>query len=110
MTLADLRPLHQKIVLVKSARDQGNPPAARRGTIEVHDDPVGRGIPVVQIAVDFPPMFSTPAHHHTITLDAAGIERLLASECNGTFEITVDEPLDPAAPPASDRAARAGAR
>jgi hypothetical protein len=98
MTLTDLRTLHQKIVLVKSARDRRNPPAALRGTIEVHEDPRERGTPVVQVALDFPQMFTTRAHHHTITLDAAAIERLVASERNGTYELTIDEPLDPEAP------------
>ncbi|HUR60177.1 MAG TPA: hypothetical protein VM029_20810 [Opitutaceae bacterium] len=100
MTLTDLRRLHQKIVLVKSSRDGRNPPTGRRGTIEVHDDPDprARGAALVQIALDFPQMFTTRAHHRTITLDAAAIERLIASERNGTYELTIDEPLDPDAP------------
>lgn len=102
MTLADLRTLHNKIVLVKSSRDRRNPPTGMRGTIEVHDDPVQRGTPLVQIALDFPQMFRRSAHHHTITLDAAAVDQLLASENNGTFEITIDEPLDPVAPVGSE--------
>ena len=98
MTLPDLRVLDKKIVLVKSSRDRRNPPTALRGTIEVHDDPADRGTPLVQIALDFPQMFTTRAHHHTITLDAPAIERLVASERNGTYEIAIDEPLDPETP------------
>lgn len=98
MTLTDLRALHNKIVLVKSARDRRNPPTGVRGTIEVHEDPAQRGAPLVQIALDFPQMFTTRAHHHTLTLNAEAVERLVASERNGTFEITIDEPLDPVAP------------
>lgn len=99
MTLVDLRTLHNKIVLVQSAQDRRDPPTAVRGTIEVHDDPCARGTPLVQIALDFPQMFTTRAHHRTLTLDAAAVERLVASERNGTYEITLDGPLDPAAAP-----------
>lgn len=102
MTLIDLRALHNKIVLVKSSRDRRNPPTAMRGTIEVHDDPCDRGTPLVQITLGFPQMFTTRAHHRTITLDAASVERLAASECHGAFEITVEEPLDPEAPPGNE--------
>jgi hypothetical protein len=101
MTLLDLRALHQKIVLVKSACDRRNPPTAMRGTLEVHEDPADRG-PLVQIVLQFPQMFTTRAHQRVITLDAAAIERLLAAERNGTFEITLAEPLDPAAPPGNE--------
>jgi hypothetical protein len=97
MTLTDLRLLHNKIVLVKSSRDRRNPPTALRGTLEVHDDPAERGTPLVQIALDFPQMFRSRAHHHTITLDQSALERLLASERNGSFELTIDEDLDPEA-------------
>lgn len=97
MTLTDLRLLHHKIVLVKSSRDRRNPPTALRGTLEVQDDPAERGTPLVQIALDYPQMFRSRAHHHTITLDQSALERLLASERNGSFELTIDEDLDPAA-------------
>jgi hypothetical protein len=97
MTLTDLRLLHHKIVLVKSSRDRRNPPTALRGTIEVHDDPADRGTALVQIALDYPQMFRTRAHHHTITLDQKAVERLLASEHNGSFSLTIDEELDPQA-------------
>lgn len=101
MTVTDLRALHNKIVLVKSARDTRNPPTALRGTIEVHEDPTDRS-PLVQVVLDFPQMFTTRAHHRTITLDARAVERLLASERNGSFELTLDDPLDPAAPPGNE--------
>lgn len=94
MTLTDLRLLHNKIVLVKSARDRRNPPTAIRGTLQVHDDPAQRGTPLVQIALDYPQMFRTRAQHHTLTLDSAMVERLLASERNGTFELTIDDALE----------------
>jgi hypothetical protein len=62
-----------------------------RGWIEVQGN--AGAPPDVRIAVEFPQMFSVPAHHRTIPLDRAGLERLLASESNGTFEFTIDEEL-----------------
>lgn len=96
MTLSDPRLLHHQSVLVKSACDLGNPPAAVRGTIEVHEDPSGGGTPVVSILLGFPQMFSTAAHQRTLTLDRAAVERLLASGGDGVFEVVVEEPLDTA--------------
>ena len=98
MTLTDLRILSEKTVLTKSSRDKRNPPVALRGTIEVQEDPREGGSALVEISLDFPQMFSTQAHHHTLTLDPAAIERLIASERNGTYEITIDEPLNPEPP------------
>jgi hypothetical protein len=90
-TATDLRTLNGRIVLVKSTRDHRNPPTGMRGWIEVHETPGAP--PEVRIAVEFPQMFSVPAHHRTIRLDEAALARLLASEYNGTFEFTIDEEL-----------------
>ncbi|MDO8543926.1 MAG: hypothetical protein Q7S40_26075 [Opitutaceae bacterium] len=98
-TPAELDYLSGKIVLVRSARDYRNPPSAMRGTLEVRDSDRG---PVVQIALEFPQMFTTRAHHRTITLDDMAVERLLESEHEGTFGLTIDEPLDPCAPSGSE--------
>lgn len=87
----DLRPLNGRVVLVKSSRDQRTPPTAMRGSIEVRDKAGAE--PEVFVAVEFPQMFTTPAHHRTIALDRRAVENLLASECNGTFEFTIDEEL-----------------
>jgi hypothetical protein len=38
-------------------------------------------------------MFTSTAHHRIIPLDHAALERLLASECNGTYEFTIDDEL-----------------
>lgn len=90
---ADLQRLDGKIVLVKSSRDRRNPPTGMRGTIEVRqaapDSP-----PDVSLAVEFPQMFMTRAHHRTIPLDHDDVLRLVASESNGTFEFTIDEELE----------------
>jgi hypothetical protein len=88
----DLRQLKDKTVLVKSSRDQRNPPAAARGTIALLETP--GAAPEVQLVLDFPQMFRTRAHRRNIVLDRPMLERLLASEYNGTFELTVDEDLD----------------
>jgi hypothetical protein len=88
---ADLSRLNGKIVLVKSTKDRRNPPTGMRGTIVVRDNP--GAAPDVSIAVEFPQMFTTPAHHRSLPLDHADITRLLASEYNGTFEFTIDEEL-----------------
>ena len=90
-TTTDLRLLHGKIVLVKSTRDHRNPPTAMRGWIEVHE-PAG-SLPAVSVAVEFPQMFTSKAHHRMFPLDPAALARLLASEHNGTFEFTVDDEL-----------------
>jgi hypothetical protein len=90
-TAAKVRQLEGRVVLVKSRRDRRNPPAGIRGWIEVH--PNSGATPQVSIVVEFPQMFSAPAHRRTILLDQAGLERLLASEHNGTFEFTIDDEL-----------------
>jgi hypothetical protein len=86
-----LKHLHGRIVLVKSTCDRRNPPTAMRGWIEVRENP--GTAPDVSIAVEFPQMFTTPAHHRTIPLDHSAVQRLLASEYNGTFEFTIDDEL-----------------
>jgi hypothetical protein len=90
-TATNLHRLDGRLVLVKSTRDRRNPPAGLRGWIEVHQN--SGAAPQVSIAVEFPQMFSAPAHRRTMPLDQAGLERLLASEHNGTFEFTIDDEL-----------------
>jgi hypothetical protein len=91
LTPSDLRELNGRIVLVRSSRDRRNPPAAMRGWIEVHDAPGTE--PRVSVAVEFPQMFTRPAHHRTFPLDDASLAQLLATGCNGTFEFTIDDEL-----------------
>jgi len=90
-TIADVRALDGRVVLVKSARDHRNPPAGIRGWLEVRE--IAGSAPAVSIAVEFPQMFSRPAHRRTIPLDVAALERLLATERNGAYEFTVDDEL-----------------
>lgn len=90
-TFKDLRELNGRIVFVKTNRDHRNPPTGIRGWLEVHDS--SRGEPEVCVAVEFPQMFTQRAHHKTFPLDHAALARLLESERNGTFEITIDDEL-----------------
>ena len=62
-----------------------------RGWIEVHETPEATA--EASIAVEFPQMFTSRAHHRTLLLDDAALERLLASEYNGTFQFTIDDEL-----------------
>jgi hypothetical protein len=87
----DLKSLHGKVVLVKSTRDIRNPPVAMRGTLDVREE--SEGGPMVTIEVDFPQMFTVPAHRRSLVLAEADIAHLLASEHNGTFEFTIHEEL-----------------
>jgi hypothetical protein len=99
MISTDVSHLDGKLVLVASARDWRNPPTGRRGTIFVRERD---GAPLVQISVDFPQMFTVSAHQRTITLDDAAVARLLESERDGTYQFTVDDRLDPEAPPGNE--------
>jgi hypothetical protein len=98
MRSAQVDSLNGKSVLVKSRSDHHNPPTGIRGTIEVRpgsilNDP-SVGTVCVQIALEFPQMFGAPAHHRTITLDEKEVDNLLMSATNGTYELTVDYPID----------------
>ncbi len=90
-TVTELRQLQGRSVLVRSTRDRRNPPTALRGSIEVHEN--NDAAPDVTIAVEFPQMFNSRAHHRTIPLDHAALTRLLATEYNGAFEFTIDDEL-----------------
>ena len=87
MNATDLQYLQGKSVRVTSARDLRNPPAGRRGTIQVTDEGS------VILVLDFPQMFRTPAHRTTIPLTPEQVSRLLASEDNGAFSFVVDDEL-----------------
>ena len=79
---------------MRSAREQRNPETAVRGTLEV-GPPSEAAAPRVRIALEFPQMFTTRAHHRTIPLDEAELAQLLASERDGTFEFILPGRIDP---------------
>ncbi len=87
----DLKALQGRVVLVKSTRDIRNPPVALRGMLEVHEEPSGAS--TVSIEVDFPQMFSVPAHRRSLVLSEEDLARLIASERRGAFEFTIQEEL-----------------
>lgn len=91
MNVTDLKSLHGRLVLVKSTRDIRTPPVALRGTLEVLDEAETGSL--VSIAVDFPQMFTTPAHRRNIALSDDDVTRLVASERQGTFEFTISDEL-----------------
>jgi hypothetical protein len=90
MNPADLQRLQGRIVLVESATDYHTPPTGLRGSLQV----IGQTNPRVQVALDFPQMFLTPAHHRVIPLTDAEVARMLANERDGTYELVIDGPLD----------------
>ena len=92
-TPTDLRELQGRVVLVTSAFDQHNPPAGRRGTLDVQKSDTGER-PRVRVILDFPDMFTSPAHTRFIPLDEAALGQLLASERNGAYELVLQEKLD----------------
>ena len=90
--MTDLRPLHGRLVLLKSSHDRHNPPTGMRGTIEVRESP-GAG-PQVTLVIDYPQMFTTQARRRTLALNEAQVSELLRSETTGTFEFTIDDDLE----------------
>jgi hypothetical protein len=94
--------MHGASVLVRSTHDQGNPPTALRGTIDTRAND-GSDLPRVRIVLEYPDMFTVPAHQGVIELDEEQTERLRASERDGVYEFTIDEPLEPKLPDVADQ-------
>ena len=93
MTNADPSRLHGHSVLVRSMKDRRNPPTAVRGTIDARSSE-GGSRSRVRLVLEFPDMFTVPAHQGVIELSDAEVERLLASERTGVFEFTINQELD----------------
>jgi hypothetical protein len=93
MMTTDLARLQGATVLVRSTLDRRNPPAARRGSIQIVDTDQ-EAPPRVEIVLEFPEMFSKPAHQRAIVLSEESLASLLATEKSGAFEFTIDEKLD----------------
>jgi hypothetical protein len=100
MNTENLNRLHGGNVLVKSAHDRHDPPIALRGTLDTMTTPG-----VVKIVLEYPDMCVAPAHHDVIRLDAEGVDRLLVSERDGVYEVTVPETLESVEPPETPQAA-----
>jgi hypothetical protein len=90
---ADLLSLNGKIVLVRFANNERDFPVALRGTLEVHPAELPGQPPVVELILVFPDMFNISAYQRVMPLADDDLRRLLASECNGTFEFTIHNEL-----------------
>ncbi len=97
MTATDRLHMHGASVLVRSTQDHRNPPTALRGTIDACATD-GTELPRLRIVLEYPDMFTVPAHQGVIELDDAQAERLRANERDGVYEFTIDEPLEPTLP------------
>lgn len=102
MTTAERIHLHGHSVLVRSSKDRRNPPTALRGTIDTQTTE-GDERPHVRIVLEYPDMFTVPAHQGVIELTEAQAEQLIASEHGGVFEFTIDEELEPKDPGAGSQ-------
>lgn len=102
MTATDRLHMHGASVLVRSTQDHRNPPTGLRGTIDAQASD-GAEPPCVRIVLEYPDMFTVAAHQGVIELDDAAAERLRASEREGVYEFTIDEPLEPHRPEVGDQ-------
>ncbi len=89
MTTLDLQYLDGKNVLVTSTADSHNPPAGMRGTIRIVPLSDHSGDAKAEISLIYPDMFNRPAHETIIPLNREDVDRLLASEYRGAFQLTV---------------------
>ena len=96
--------IHGHSVLVRSSRDQHNPPTALRGTIDAQPADQAEAGSGVRIVLEYPDMFTAPAHQGIIDLDEAAADRLAASEHDGVFEFEVDTALVPNGDPPGSQA------
>ena len=101
MRLEEVRALNRRSVLVRCTGDAQHHEVAYRGTLEVHEDPVVRGLPLVQVVLGFPQMAVSSDLPCTITLDEAAVARLLAAHRRGVQELCIGGPGVPPIP-ASD--------
>jgi len=99
MKPSNLAQLHGGTVLVKSAHDRHDPPIALRGSLDTMTTPG-----VVKVVLEYPDMCVAPAHRGIISLDARGVNELLASEHDGAYAVTVQESLEPVPPPPTPQA------
>jgi hypothetical protein len=97
MELERLRRMDGGNVLVRTTADRRNPPTALRGTFVARSRSDG-SVADVRIVLEYPDMFTVPAHQAVIELEAAAVERLAASERDGLFEFEIDASLEPQDP------------
>lgn len=92
----DRQILDGRTVLVRTAGDPRNPAVALRGTLRVVAEPMFSDRPRVQLVVNYPDMFTAPAHQRGFDLDEAVIDRLLAAAADpaAQLECTVAADLE----------------
>ena len=88
--------LEGRTVLVRTAGDPRNPAIALRGTLRVVAEPMFSDRPRVTLVVNYPDMFTAPAHQRVFKLDDAVIQRLLtaAADPAAQLECTVSADLE----------------
>ena len=88
--------LEGRTVLVRTAGDPHNPAIALRGTLQIVAEPMFSDRPRVKLAVNYPDMFTAPAHQRVFDLDDALIQRLLttAADPAAQLECTVATDLE----------------
>jgi hypothetical protein len=69
--------LDGRTVLVRTAGDPHNPAVALLGTLQVVPEPMFSDRPRVTLVVNYPDMFTAPAHQRRFELGEAEIQRLL---------------------------------
>jgi hypothetical protein len=102
MNPRDLTRLNGQSVIVKSTMPPRNPPKQLSGIIEARADAAGE--PKVKIVLEFSDLTNAAARRGVIGLEAADVDRLLASERNGVYEYTTDKPIDPGPEPTGPQA------
>lgn len=81
-------------VLVRMAGDRHNPAVAARGMLHFRPKGERTGKARAPLVVDFPDMFTSPAHQRVFELDDAAVGRFLAGGSEGVLEWTVDANLE----------------
>lgn len=98
MSLQEVRALNRRSIVVRFPGEAGRDPATCRGTLEVHEDPVVRGLPLVQVVLCFPHLLVGSEVPPTLTLDEKAVAHLLAEHRRGVLELEIERPLSPAPP------------
>lgn len=81
------RILDGRTLLVRTAGDHRNPAVALRGTLKVVPEPMFSDRPRVKLVVNYPDMFTAPAHQRVFELGDAEIERLLATAADPAAQL-----------------------
>ncbi|MFT3781815.1 MAG: hypothetical protein QM790_07335 [Nibricoccus sp.] len=92
MSAHDFTSFDGETVLVRSTSDSRNPPTAIRGTFRVKTTALGEK--TASVLIDFPEMFTAPAHQAIIPLDISALESLTRNPHSGQLECTVNHDFE----------------